>query len=270
MKTRVIQTIVSLSVLLMVRGSYASNVLPYEISDAEMKRLPPYCFARMKTAMNSPEYTLWRGRIGQNFGDYYHYCHGLNFINRYWGAKSAKERAFYLEQAKGEFDYMVNAEKPDYTMRAELYANRGEVFRLMGKIGEAVRDFQTSIKADPKQTRTYIKLAELYANGKEKARALEIISQGLRYNPDSKALQRRYLELGGKQPFPEILREVPESSAQLNPVEPVRPAARDEVVPPSQTREVVQHKVQGEDASTQANSPTGNSKNPYCRFCPAE
>jgi tetratricopeptide (TPR) repeat protein len=273
---KLIPVMLSLPWILAVGTSWSAEIdmLPYAISDSEMKRLPPYCFARMSTPMGSPEYNAWRDRIGQNFGDFYHYCHGLNFINRYWGARTAKERGFYLQQAMAEFNYMVNGEKPDFTMRADLYANRGEVLKLMGKTGEAIRDFNTAINADTKNARVYLQLADVYLNAKDKGRALETITQGLRYNPESKSLRRRYLELGGKEPFPE---PVPEARAEPAAVTPPEAALPEPKPAPAKATNMYgveassPQSVAGEAAAKPDSPvPIGNSKNPYCRFCPPE
>jgi tetratricopeptide (TPR) repeat protein len=272
---KVILVMLGLFGIVAVGASRAADVLPYEISAEEMKRLPPYCHARMKTPWGSPESNAWRERIGENYLDFFHYCHGLNFVNRYWGARSAKERGYYLTQAEAEFNYMVNAEKPDFTMRADLYANRGEVLRLMGKTGEALRDFNTAISADPKQARVYLQLADVYLGAKERAKALEVIAQGLRYNPDSKALRRRYLELGGKEPFPEPVPGARAEPAAVKPAEAAQPEPKTE--PATQksnvngVEAVPPQNATGEAAAKpDAAAPIGNRKNPYCRFCPPE
>jgi hypothetical protein len=275
MAMKLIPVMLSLPWLVAVGTSWSSDMLPYEISAGEMKRLPPYCFARMKTPMGSPEYNAWRDRIGHNFEDFFHYCHGLNFTNRYWGARTAKERGYYLEQARAEFNYMVSAEKPDFTMRADLYANRGEVLKLMGMTGEAIRDFNTAINADPKNARVYLQLADMYLSAKEKGRALETITQGLRYNQDSKALRRRYLELGGKEPFPEPAPEARAEPAAVKPAEASQPESNTGPATPKSNMNDVEasspKSVTGEAAAKPDSPvPIGNSKNPYCRFCPPE
>jgi hypothetical protein len=137
-------------------------VLPDAVTPAEMARLPPYCPASMTTPQDSPEARAWRGRIGENFIDFFHYCMGLNYVNRYWAASSEIERNYYLQRAKAQFDYIEKPLKPDFTMGADLHVTTNSP-----------------------------------------ARALETVTEGLCHVPDSKALQRRYLELGGKKPFPE-------------------------------------------------------------------
>jgi tetratricopeptide (TPR) repeat protein len=230
----------------------------------ELLRLPAYCQVKFNSSPQSPEWKGWRDRIGTNYIDLHHFCVGINFVNRYWGARIAKDRSFYLQNALNNFDYMVKAEKPDFTLSAELYFHRGEVFKLMRRPAEAVRDFNHALSIDPRFVKPYLQLADLSVAGKSSARALEIVAEGLRHVPDSKALQRRYLELGGKEPFPEpIVAKAAEPEPQPattipaveTPIEPV-PAAVSPQPDPT--------------AATEPAPTIGTPSNPYCRFCPPE
>ncbi len=226
---------------------------------AEMLRLPPYCQARFKAAQGSPEWNAWRDQIGHNFIDLHHYCAGLNYVNRYWSARNARDRGFYLQRAMGGFDYLVKAEKPDFALRAELYSNRGGVFKLMRKPGEAVRDYNKALSINPRIVKPYLELANLHVAGKSSSRALETITEGLRHLPDSTALQRRYLELGGKKPFPEPLMAI------VAEPEPVPVAETTQIEPATPTSSASEQAAIPEDKPS-----IGTPTNPYCRFCPAE
>lgn len=226
---------------------------------AEMMRLPPYCQAKFNAPTSSAEWKSWRAQIGENFIDLHHYCAGLNYMNRYWGARSAPDRSFYLQRALTNFDYMVKAEKPDFALRVELYSQRGEVNKLLRKPGEAIKDFNTARSIDPKAVKPYLQLADLYVATKAPARALETLTEGLRHAPDSTALQRRYLELGGKKPFPDpIVAKAAEAQA-----EPATPSPASE---PATTVESGPEPTAPATAAPAIGTPT----NPYCRFCPPE
>jgi tetratricopeptide (TPR) repeat protein len=236
-------------------------------TDAEVERLPAYCQAKYKLAAGSPEWRAWQDRIGQNFIDIHHYCAGLNFVNRYWGARSKADRTFYLQRAMTNFDYMVKAEKPDFTLRADLYGNRAEVFKLMGRPGEAIKDLNTVLGIDPKLVRPYLQLADLHAAAKTPKKALDVVTEGLRQVPDSTALQRRYLELGGQKPFPEpVQAKAAESApapsaASVSPAPQSAPATDPQPAPQAETPPV---------SKAEAPPAIGTPKNPYCRFCPPE
>lgn len=233
---------------------------------AEMASMPPYCVARYKLAQGTPEWNSWRDRIGENFLDLHHYCNALTSVNRYWGARTPQDRGFYLQRALNNFNYIVNAAKPDFALRAEVYSDRGELFKLMRKPGEAVKDFNQALAINPRLAKPYLQLADLHVAGKASARALETVTEGLRHLPDSKALQRRYLELGGKKPFPE-----PIVAKVADPV-PAQPA---EAAPPVETTTgsaPATAVAAGPEAAPakEAPPPIGTPKNPYCRFCPPE
>jgi hypothetical protein len=247
-------------------SSAGPSVLPEAIDPGEMVRLPPYCSVRVKGDRGSPEYREWRERIGENFEDYFHYCAGLNYINRYWSARTAIERNYYLERARANFDYIVGRLKPDFTMGSDLYSNRGEVFKLMGKPGDAIKDFKLAITIDPKVVGPYLQFADLYRGRNDRGRALEVITEGLRNIPDSKSLQRRYLELGGKEPFPEPVAAKVAEPLPPKPVEltPTPGETTDPTYVPAVTA------GSAPEVITEPSSPTGTPNNPYCRFCPPE
>lgn len=237
------------------------SVLPEAVSDAEMARLPDFCRARMKTPWGSPESRAWRARIGENFVDFYHYCAGLNFIHRYWAATDARQRTHYLQRADANFSYIVKALKPDFTMGAELFTNRGEVYKLMGRRADAIKDFRRATSIDPAFVRAYLQLADVLAGNKDRTQALEAVSEGLRHAPKSTALQRRYGELGGKEPFP---------APAVDPEAPV-PAASPEPLPADPTASAVPAEAAPRPTAPNTEPPAmGTPKNPYCRFCPPE
>ena len=225
----------------------------------EMSSMPPFCAVRLNGAPGSPEWDAWRDRVGENFQDIHHYCFALTAVNRYWSARSPQDRGFFLQRAMNNFNYVVSAIKPDFTLGAELYSDRGALFKLMGKPGEAIKDFNKAVSINPRLAKPYLQLADLHVELKAPARALEIVTEGLRHLPDATALQRRYLELGGKKPFPEPLvataaEPVPAPAAETTQAEPhaaIPPAS--EPVTDSESKPAI-----------------GTPTNPYCRFCPAE
>lgn len=238
----------------------------FKANAAEMQRMPPYCQVKWNSPPTSPEWKSWRDQIGSNYIDLHHYCAGLNFVNRYWGSRNAQDRGFYLQSAMNNFNYMVKAEKPDFALRAELYSNRGEVFRLMGRPGEAVKDFNHVLSINPKAVKPYLQLADLHVASKAPARALEAVTEGLRHVPDSTALQRRYLELGGKKPFPD---PVVAKAAGPVPAQPNAPASKPQAAAEPVEAASVESKPQPA-AQTGASPAIGTPQNPYCRFCPPE
>jgi tetratricopeptide (TPR) repeat protein len=234
----------------------------------EMRIMPPFCVAKFTLAQGSPEWNAWRDRVGENFIDIHHYCFALVAVNRYWSSRSPQDRGFYLQRALLNYNYVVNAMKPDFTLGAELFSDRGALFMLMGKPGEAAKDFNKALSINPNFAKPYLQLADLHVAIKAPTHALETVTEGLRHLPDSTALQRRYLELGGKKPFPEpiiakaaepvlekAIETTPAAETVIEPVPAPAPAA-------SPTSEPA--------AASPSALPIGTHQNPYCRFCPPE
>lgn len=226
--------------------------------------LPPYCAARFDE--KSEAFKSWKSSMGQDFIHVHHYCAGLNFVNRARGMVSSdKDRRGTLEAALRNFDYMLAHTAPDFSLRPEILMNRGIALSMMNRTGEAIGELLKSIEADPAQPRAYLTLAEMYEKQKNRAKALETVTEGLRHNPDIKSLQRRYTELGGKLPYPEPIRTAPVAAQADKPgdVPGDAPAAAAGSTPP----------VAGGTPATStgdADAPPkiGSPTNPYCRFCP--
>ena len=179
----------------------AGAILPFAPTKEEIAVLPPYCAVRLTEG--SPGYEQWVERLGRDFDHTHHYCYGLNFLNRYNHAKSPQDKRHYLNEAEGNFGYMVSHARSDYVLMPDVYINRAKVYRLRNEIGKAVADLSTAIQLRPNSSRAYAALADTYADMKQPQKALEVITEGLRHDPNSKSLQRRYGELGGKMPYPE-------------------------------------------------------------------
>lgn len=230
-------------------------------SATEMQQLPPYCAVKFNTTMDSPEWKTWRNQLGPNFNDIHHYCAGLNFLNRYYRAPTF-EKSGMLQGAKRNFEYMEKAASPEFPLRADIYLNHGITLKLMGQPGLAIKDLQQAIEINPKLAKAYVELISLYKSNKQSTQAMDIAVAGLKQIPDSNALQRHYLELGGKQPFPEPVAAVVEPAvAKAAPAEgegQSAPPVAGESAPPTPTP--------ADAAGTQP--AIGVPGNPYCRFCP--
>lgn len=234
-------------------SAYANAVEPWAPTDAEMASLPPYCKARMKSGQGSPEYKMWEGTLGKDFLHTHHYCAGINFINRYYRARSRQDKQFNLRSAQDTLSYMVGSASPSYSLMPDVYLNLGVVYSLMNQPAQAITHFHKAIELNPRQPKAYNALSDYYAKTQQSAKALEIVTKGLRHNPDTKSLQRRYRELGGKLPYPE-----PVAAAEAQPVkqeEPVGPAASPESTTPAPVEPIAEPSI-------------GSPTNPYCRFCP--
>lgn len=270
-----IQQIVGVLVALVAVSAHAR--LPWVPTDAEMASLPPYCKAKMKAAPGSPEYSSWEATLGKDFSHTHHYCAGINFINRYYGARSTADKRATLKDAQTNLQYMVTHADPGYSLMPEVYLNLGVVYSLNNQPAQAITHFNKAIELNPKLPRAYTGLADYYLKSKQKAKALDTVTEGLRHNPGTRSLQRRYTELGGKLPYPEpVVAEVKpdqsspvEASAVDAPAGDTPVGASDKPVAAASVSGAVEESPEAAAASPEIVKPKiGSPTNPYCRFCP--
>lgn len=246
---------------------------------SEMATLPPYCEARLNE--KSPNREMWSKTIGSStFGSVHHYCFALNFMNRY-SRTMGPERGTWLHFALDNFNYMLKNPDLKSPLVPEIYLNRAIALKFADRDAEAIQDFYKALELGPKQVRAYTGLADFFAAKGLTAKALEVVTEGLRQLPDNKALQRRYTELGGKLPYPEPFakpEEKPTGESAVAPVESVESKDTTPVAEPS----TVTPSLPTDDApkaapdiplpATRQAQPVGDGakKNPWCRFCPPE
>lgn len=239
----------------------------WQPSPAEMAALPPYCAARFNEG--SEPFKTWRANMGGDFIHIHHYCAGLNFLNRSYGMASAKDRQGTLGGAVREFDYVLSHASPDFYLRAEILMNRGVALSQLKRPGEAIANLTQAIEKSPDLPRAYMTLADIYDAQKQRAKALETVTEGLRHSPGTRSLQRRYTELGGKLPYPEPIKPAPAEPPQAA-VQPETPAQP--VEPPTATNQPATAAAQPAEATpaqpAEAAPKIGSPTNPYCRFCP--
>ncbi|MBW8371327.1 MAG: hypothetical protein K0M66_10190 [Thiobacillus sp.] len=230
-------------------------------SKAGLAALPPYCEARKNAGSES--FRSWRSSMGGDFNHIHHYCNGLDLLNRARGSYSSKNSEM-LSAVVREFDYVLSHASPGFYMRSEILMNRGVALSMMKRNGEAVSNLLKSIELDAKQPRAYMTLADVYDKMKNRGKALETVTDGLRHNPDTKSLQRRYTELGGKLPYPAPIEPVPAEAPETKPDEAVVAAPpANPVAPPEDTSATLTPAAQPVEPPK-----IGSPTNPYCRFCP--
>ncbi len=264
-------------------SAIGSDMLPFSPTPSEMALLPEFCRVRATDNQHSPEFQSWMQRVGPKFLGIHHYCAGINYINRYQYRISDKHRKYYLSRAVPEIDYVAKDMPQGFPLASEIYLNRGIALKLMGKDAEALADFNRAIERDPRQVSAYLAIADYHVKFKNKPKALEIVSVGLKNAPDNKRLQRKYRELGGKEPFPTAeVPAIPDKGA--GPQEPVKPRdheGRTETRSAPSSVAVPGPKSEGTGVGSSANTGSGEKSqiepgtsgkgspgNPNCRFCP--
>lgn len=194
----------------------------------------------------------------RNWGHMHHYCDGLRFYNRALSSmRNRNEFNFNIKESLDGFDYVLKHTAPDFHMRPHVTAEKARVLALAGRKIEAVSLYAGVVQQTPNFVPAYLFLADHYANS-NRTKALELVSQGLRHNPATKSLQRRYRELGGKLPYPEPLVKA----------DPMVPEPQVTTEPAAAEKESSALSVPTSDAAVEAEPPKiGSPTNPYCRFC---
>jgi len=141
----------------------------------------------------------------KNWMHMHHFCDCIRFTNRAFATLSNPAAfSFNLQEAIQGCDYVLRATTPDFSMLPEVHMQKGKVLRLQKQDAKAAAEFREAIRGNPNFVLAYVALADLEAGrGGNTKGALQIVTEGLRRVPESKSLQRRYTEFGGKLPYPD-------------------------------------------------------------------
>ncbi len=226
--------------------AYAADM---KMTEAEQSALPPYC------ARNHPEFQT-------------HLCSGLNFLNRYYRAKSNTDKSFNLGQAVGELSYVINHFDNQWKLMPDAHLNRGLAYSYQKKWKQAVEDWNATIKLNPNSIMAYSGLIDYYGQFKLDKQAMDAVTEGLKHNPESKLLKRKYEKLGGQKPYPEPYGTTDQTSTSITEILPETHSA----IPP-RIEEATQIRtdsgaIQNRGTNTRPPDTVGSPTNPWCRFCP--
>lgn len=238
-------------------------IAPLLLLSMPVLAVPPYAATPAEQAMCQARVYSRLGPRDQNNMHMHHYCDGLRFLDRAYASMRDKDDMRYnLQRSIGNFDYVLSHTPEDYSMRGEVHVGKARALKLLGKRGEAVSEYHKALRYSLESPDVYVALADHYKETGDKQKALELVTEGLKHNPNAKALKRRYSELGGKLPYPEPIQKVeaetakPETKAVENQPKPEAPVT----VAPTEPASV------SVDSTTEPK--IGSPKNPYCRFCP--
>lgn len=192
-----------------------------------------------------------------------HYCDGLRFLDRAYSAMGNKrEMDYYLGVAISNFSYELNRAKVDKARLGEFHVGKATALKLMGRKAEAATEFNKALNYKINSPEVYQALADHFHETGNKKKALEMATEGLKRNPDSIELKRRYTEFGGKLPYPEALAEtVPDVETDVKPVDKSESAAEE-------TSDIPDSNKPPTIAPSPEAAKIGSPTNPYCRFCP--
>ena len=224
--------------------------------------------------MTEDEIQLCKKMFGVTTGSGEHICDCVRDYNRASRETKLEDVKYYAQDSTDSCGYFmgrhtVNSGNPmdQYYPTAQMY--RGMAYVLLKNHTKAALDLNEALRRNPGLQDAYSQLADMYSGLGNKHGALTIVTEGLKNLPASKPLRRRYLALGGKEPFPEPYHpatETPptaEAQSDKGKVERHPQVATDHLatVPPTPEQRT---------KSTSGNKPeaVGSPTDPWCRFCP--
>ena len=234
----------------------AAAVLPYGMTDAELAALPAFCTAKMR-GQNASQFAAQFG--AHNWMHMHHYCEGLKFVNR--ARAYPKDRRTYLSTAKTEYRYVINQAAPDFWFRPQIYLDLARVHMQLGEKADAQRNLLAAITFNRSFEAAYLSLVELYVGMGTRGSALETATEGLKHLPESKRLQKAYLDNGGKKPFPEpVDKASPPAAGTVDSPASEAPAEQPQADSPSADAAPLDSRHRGAEPDIEQG----------CRFCPPE
>ena len=183
-----------ISLLLNASNSFAAGGPKTE---EDWSLLPPFCKAR--SVASSPEGQLWEKRLdthGQGFIHVHHYCgalHDLRLANSLLAtdADTKMEKRGLYGAVLPNIKYMEEHADPQFVIFPNIYATGAEALFALDRPVEATAYLTKSISKNKKFTKAYKMLADYYIKTGDKKSATEILQEGLKYSPRSRALQKR-------------------------------------------------------------------------------
>ncbi|MDO9227400.1 MAG: tetratricopeptide repeat protein [Pseudomonadota bacterium] len=206
-----------------------------------------------------------------------HECDCIRFLNRAYATMNDKAAHKYnLGETIGGCQYNLS-HSPGDPWNAIAHLQIGLARQLQGQPGQAITSFNQALQLNPKLAQAYTEMANVYLKLNNKKQALTVVTEGLRWLPDSRALQRKYQRLGGALPFP-AAHNKEAASADKTPKRATgktpdgtgtgaQPATAP--LPKSETATDPTQPTAGSDSGAQPTSDLiGSPTNPWCRFCP--
>ena len=213
--------------------------------------LPPYC------------------QGGKRF---YHYCDSLIHLYRAESSYGRSgRRQGEAKEALGGIEYTLRwllKYEPNHPLIPDLRLSLARALFLSDDYGRAITETQKILESNPNHIQAYGTLIDVYQKIDMKNKALKVAEEGLRHVPDSKRLQRNYLELGGKMPFPAPHVATPKDVDVVPPPAATAPDIPAEASGPTAAPSVADSKATPPEIATPPGSEEAKPKNPWCRFCP--
>jgi len=256
----------------------AKAAMPFLVTRGELAMMPPYCTAIYERLLGGPETANHplRNTI-PNCSSVHHYCDGLKYVIRTNGAwNNPNDAKYYYQKAEQSFRSVIDEWKtkaPDCSLYPEAYTNLGNHLLNGSKhagdrVGEALTNYENATQKNKNYVPAYIGLANAHLKYKDKDKAMKALERGIRHNPESKPLAKKYQELGGK--LESLLADMPAPSLKQADSPPAQATDKpdDKKAAPKTSKPEVNVIIEKKDESQSVPKKTGTPANPWCRFCP--
>lgn len=121
-------TVVVLTFLM--NPAHAQKKWPHMPTPDEIAMMPDYCQAKMGS--NPDFYQQWNKRMGPDkFMHLHHYCHGLKMMNRFKLTFEKQQRRGALQEAIGEFNYVLRAWPDGFYLKTEAQTKKTQAEHLL-------------------------------------------------------------------------------------------------------------------------------------------
>ena len=200
-----------------------------------------------------------------NWAHMHHYCDCVRFTNRAYSVMGRDKGtfSFQLDRAMDGCDYVVSHVTSDFDMLPEVHLQMGTIRSLQGQDALAATEYTKAINGNHRLVRAYVGMAEFLTKIRDSKQALSTVTEGLRYNPDSKPLQRMYQRLGGQMPYPP-----PMTSTEAAPSKKPAKVLASPLASPAVGAEPSVTAGTSDRSPAESQRHIGTPQNPWCRFCP--
>jgi len=169
-------------------------------SAADYARLPDFCQAKIGAYKDDlAQKRYWEQVYGVDpWMHMHHYCLGILFLNkaRLGMTKADREaHAWYLGEAASNYDYVIRAWPPGFELQADAILGQGQAYQLNKQDIKAIGAYMKAISLRPDFAAAYALLADAWAARGDKAKAREVLQQGLQNTGNDEMLARRLARL---------------------------------------------------------------------------
>ena len=178
---------------------------PKNITEGELALAPSYCQDVQgikwgdQYSNTSPRAAHWVALMGKTFWAMHHYCWALIHIQRSSAAGlSPQVRQRMIQEAIGDYDYVIQNATPNFVLLPEIYLRIGEAQVLANNPAAAMDAFATARKIKADYWPAYVRGAEVFERLGMKAKAKSLLENGLQRMPDEPALRSAFERMGGK------------------------------------------------------------------------